>query len=167
MLARARPITTTAGHHYLLTTRLYSQEIYRLQQIFHSSVHPAGSGLGGAEVVADVRIVLELQDIDPANPATQVAPATVLYDDVISGAPDFCTCALVNSSNLQCAIAFTRLIQAVDAEVRSALPGQGYITQMVGTLEEGAECEVTSSSALEFYPEYAPAANQLIRSSLP
>ncbi len=32
------PITTTAGHHYLLTTRLYSQEIYRLQQIFHSSV---------------------------------------------------------------------------------------------------------------------------------
>jgi hypothetical protein len=156
------PITTTAGHHYLLTTRLYSQEIYRLQQIFHSSVHPAGSGFGGAEVAADVRIVLELQDIDPTNPATQVAPATVLYDGVISGAPDFCTCALVNAANLQCAIAFTRLIQAVDAEVRSALPGQGYITQMVGTLEEGAECEITSSAALEFYPQYAPAANQLI-----
>ena len=125
-------ITTTAGHHYLLAGWFFYQEIYRLQQIFHSSVHPAGSGLGGAEVVAAVRIVLELQDIDPANPATQVVPATVLYDDVISGAPDFCTCALVNSSNLQCAIAFTRLIQAVDAEVRSALPGQGYITQMVG-----------------------------------
>jgi hypothetical protein len=156
------PITTTAGHHYLLTTRLYSQEIYRLQQIFHSSVHPAGSGFGGAEVAADVRIVLELQDIDPTNPATQVAPATVLYDGVISGAPDFCKCALVNAANLQCAIAFTRLIQAVDAEVRSALPGQGYITQMVGTLEEGAECEITSSAALEFYPQYAPAANQLI-----
>ena len=156
------PITTTAGHHYLLTTRLYSQEISRLQQIFHSSLHPAGSGFGGAEVAADVRIVLELQDIDPTNPATEVAPATVLYDGVISGAPDFCTCALVNSANLQCAIAFTRLIQAVDAEVRSALPGQGYITQMVGTLEEGAECEITSSSALEFYPQYAPAANQLI-----
>jgi hypothetical protein len=156
------PITTTAGHHYLLTTRLYSQEIYRLQQIFHSSVHPAGSGFGGVEVAADVRIVLELQDIDPTNPATEVAPATVLYDGVISSAPDFCTCALVNSANLQCAIAFTRLIQAVDAEVRSALPGQGYITQMVGTLEEGAECEITSSSALEFYPQYAPAANQLI-----
>jgi hypothetical protein len=156
------PITTTAGHHYLLTTRLYSQEIYRLQQIFHSSLHPAGSGFGGGEVAADVRIVLELQDIDPTNPATEVAPATVMYDTVISGAPDFCTCALVNSANLQCAIAFTRLIQAVDAEVRSALPGQGYITQMVGTLEEGAECEITSSSALEFYPQYAPAANQLI-----
>jgi hypothetical protein len=156
------PISTVAGHHYLLTTRLYSQEIYRRQQIFHSSIHPSGSGFGGAEVVADVRIVMELQDIDPANPATQVAPATVLYDGVISGAPPFCTCALVNAANLQCSIAFTRLIQAVDAEVRSALPGQGYITQLVGTLEEGAECEITSSSTLEFYPQYAPAANQYI-----
>jgi hypothetical protein len=155
-------VTTVASHHYLLTTRLYSQEIYRRQQIFHSSVHPAGSGLGGAEVAADVRVVLELQDIDPANPATLVAPPTVLYDGVIAAAPDFCTCALANSANLQCAIAFTRLIQAVDAEVRSALPGQGYITQLIGSLEEGAECEITSSSALEFYPQYAPAANQLI-----
>ncbi len=156
------PITTVAGHHYLLTTRLYSQEIYRRQQIFHSSIHSSGSGFGGAEIAADVRIVMELQDIDPANPATQVAPATVLYDGVIPGAPDFCTCALVNAANLQCSIAFTRLIQAVDAEVRSALPGQGYITQLVGTLEEGAECEITSSSTLEFYPQYAPAANQLL-----
>jgi hypothetical protein len=155
-------VTTTSGHHYLLTTCLYSQEIYRLQQIFHSSVHPAGSGIGGSEVATDVRIVLELQDINPGNPATEVAPATVLYDGIISSAPGFCTCALVNSANLQCAIAFTRLIRAVDAEVRTALPGQGYITQMVGTLEEGAECEITSSSALEFYPQYAPAANQLI-----
>ena len=156
------PITTVAGHHYLLTTRLYSQEIYRRQQIFHSSIHPSGSGIGGAEVSANVRVVLELQDIDPANPATLVAPPTVLYDGVISAAPDFCTCVLANSANLHCAIAFTRLIQAVDAEVRSALPGQGYITQLVGSLEEGAECEITSSSALEFYPQYAPAANQYI-----
>jgi hypothetical protein len=156
------PIITVAGHHYLLTTRLYSQEIYRRQQIFHSSVHPAGSGIGGAEIAANVRFVLEVHDIDPANPATQVAPSIVLYDGVIQGAPDFCTYALANASNLHCAIAFTRLIQAVDAEVRSALPGQGYITRLVGSLQEGAECEITSSSALEFYPAYAPAANQYI-----
>jgi hypothetical protein len=156
------PITTVAGHHYLLTTRLYSQEIYRRQQIFHSSVHQAGSGIGGAEIAANVRVVLEVHDIDPANPATQVAPSIVLYDGVIQGAPDFCTYALANASSLQCAIAFTRLIQAVDAEVRSALPGQSYTTQLVGSLQEGAECEITSSSALEFYPQYAPAANQYI-----
>jgi hypothetical protein len=161
-VASGAAVTTIAGHHYLLTTRIYSPEIYRLQQTFHSSVHPSGSGIGGAEVAADVRIVMELQDIDPANPLTLVAPPTVLYDGVISSAPDFCTCALINSASLYCAVAFTRLIQAVDAEVRSALAGQSYITQLVGSLEEGAECEITSSPALEFYPQYAPAANQLI-----
>jgi hypothetical protein len=105
---------------------------------------------------------LELHDIDPANPASQVAPSTVLYDGVISNAPDFCNYALVNASSMQCAFAFTQLIQAVDAEVRSAIPGQSYISQLVGVQKEGAECEITSSAALEFYPQYAPAANQLI-----
>ena len=155
-------INTINGHHYMLSTRVYSQEIYRRQQTFHSSSHPAGSGIGGAEIAADVRVVLELQDIDPTNPATQVAPAAVLYDGVISGAPDFCTYALVNATNVQCSIAFTRMTQAVDTEVRSALPGQGYMTLLAGLLSEGAECTVTSSGELEFYSAYVPAANQQI-----
>ena len=155
-------ISTVSGHHYLLTSRLYSQEIYRRQQTFHSSVHPAGGGIGGVEIVADVRIVLEVQDIDPTNPATQVAPASVLYDGLVSDAPDFCTYALVNATNVQCSIAFTRMVQAVDTEVRSALSGQSYVTQLVGLLSEGAECTITSSAELEFYSAYVPAANQQI-----
>ncbi len=155
-------VTTIVGHNYLLTTRIYSQEIYRRQQIFHSSLHPAGSGFGGAEITADVRIVLELHDIDPTNPASEVAPATVLYDNVISAAPDFCTYAVVNAATLQCSVAFTRLIQAVDTEVRSAMPGLSYVTQIVGPLSEGSECNVTSSGELEFYSAYVPAANQQI-----
>ena len=155
-------IGTVAGHHYLLTTRLYSQEIYRRQQIFHSSLHPAGSGIGGAEISADVRIVLEMQDVDPSNPASQAAPATVLYDGIVSAAPDFCNYVLVNARNMQCSISFTRMIEAVDAEVRSALPGQGFVTQLVGPLVEGAQCKVTSSAELSFYSSYVPAANEQI-----
>jgi len=155
-------VATINGHHYLLTTRLYSQELYRRRQTFHSSAHPAGSGVGGSEIPADVRVVLELQDIDPTNPASQVAPALVLYDGVISGAPDFCTYALVNATNVQCSIAFTRMTQPVDTEVRSALPGQGYVTLLAGLLSEGAECTITSSGELEFYSAYVPAANQQI-----
>ncbi|MGH9499279.1 MAG: hypothetical protein ACRD3L_09065 [Terriglobales bacterium] len=155
-------IATTAGHHYVLTTRWYSGEIYRRQQTFHSSIHPAGSGRGGAELTADVRIVLEAHDIDPANPASQVAPSTVLYDGVIAGAPDFCTYALVNAASLQCAIAFTQLIQAVDAEVRSAIPGESYRTRLVGPLSAGAECNLTSTEELVFYSAYVPAANEAI-----
>ncbi len=41
-------MTTVSGHHYVFTTRIYSREIFRRQQTFHSSVHAAGAGLGGA-----------------------------------------------------------------------------------------------------------------------
>ena len=100
-------VATTAGHRYVLTTFLYSMEVYRAEETFHSSLHTAGSGWGGANVAADVRVVLELQDIDPSNPATLVAPAVVLFDGVISNAPGFCTYALVNAVSVQCSIAYT------------------------------------------------------------
>src|SRR6202162_96644 len=114
-------IATTPGHQYFFTTYLYSREVYRSGETYHSSVHPAGNGWGGSTVGAGVRFVLEVQDIDPGNPATLVAPATVLYDDVISGAPAFCTYALVNATNLQCSIAYTYVSHISLPEVRTAV----------------------------------------------
>jgi hypothetical protein len=160
--AAGSTLTTTSGHHYVMTTRIYAIEIYRLAQTFHSSSHPAGSGWGGAAVPADVRIVLEVHDIDPTNPASMVAPSMVLYDDVIANAPGFCSYALVNAANLQCDISFTRMIQAPDTEVRSAPPGQGYSTRLVGALSDGAECNIVSGPALDFFTAYVPATNEAI-----
>ena len=74
-------------------------------------------------MAADVRVVLEVHEIDPANPATEIAASTVLYDGVITSAPAYCSYVLVNAASMQCSIAFTRLIAAPDTEVRSALPG--------------------------------------------
>jgi hypothetical protein len=163
-------IATTPGHQYFFTTYLYSMEIYRLGQTYHSSQRPAGSGWGGAAVTADVRFVLEVQDIDPSNPATLVAPATVLYDDVITAAPGFCTYALVNATTMQCSIAYTYVAHISLAEVRTALPLSSaeyapYVTQLVGSLAGGAECEITSDPSLDFYPQYVPALNELIVAS--
>ncbi|HLW83696.1 MAG TPA: hypothetical protein VKR60_00695 [Candidatus Sulfotelmatobacter sp.] len=155
-------ITTTAGHRYVLTTYLYSMEVYRSQQTYHSSLHPAGAGWGGAAVPADVRFVLEVQDVDPSNPATLVAPGTVLYDGVITGAAGFCTYALVNAASMQCSIAYTYGAHISLALVRTALPSASYVTQLVGSLSDGAECAVTSSPSLDFYPQYVPALNELI-----
>ena len=155
-------MTTVAGHRYVLTTYLYSMEIFRAQQTFHSSAHLAGSGWGGAAVAADVRVVLEVQEIDPTNPATFVSPATVLFDDVIVNAPGFCSYALVNAVNMQCSIAYTYAAHISLAEVRTALPGASYLTQLVGPLSAGAQCSITSDPALSFYPQYAPALNELI-----
>jgi len=156
-------LTTVAGHHYVLSTRFYATEIFRKQQGFHSAAYPAGSGRGGADIGADVRLVLEVHDIDPDNPATLVAASEVLFDGLLSGVPGYCTYALVNAANLHCSIAFTRMIQAVDAEVRSALPGMGYRTRLAGSLSDGAECQVTSSETLQFYTTSVPAANELIQ----
>jgi hypothetical protein len=158
-------MATTPGHQYFFTTYLYSMEVYRLGETYHSSLHPAGSGWGGAAVTADVRFVLEVQDIDPSNPATLVASATVLYDDVITSAPGFCTYALVDATNMQCSVAYTYVAHISLAEVRTALPSANYVTQLVGALSDGAACEVTSDPSLDFYPQYVPALNQLIVAS--
>jgi len=155
-------ISTVAAHHYVFTTRFYSLEIYRRQQVFHSAARPAGNGRGGAEIPADVRVVLEVHEIDPANPASLVATATVLYDGLIGGAPTSCTYALVNAGNLHCEIAFTRLVRAIDTEVRSAPQGAGYRTRLVGALSDGAQCTVVSGPTLDFFPQYVPAPGELI-----
>lgn len=155
-------VTTVSGHHYVLTTRIYSQEMYRLQQTFHSAANPAGASLGGAQISANVRMVLEVHDINPSDPGSIIAPANILYDGVISGAPAFCIYALVNSPGLYCAIAFTRLIEAVDVEVRTSLPGQPYVSRLVGPLSTGSECNVISGTTLDFFSAFVPAVNQYI-----
>lgn len=156
------PMTTQSGHRYVLTTRLYSTEPFRRGQVFHSSSHPAGEGRGATTVGADVRVVLEVREIDPANPATLAAASRVLFDGLIAQAPDFCRYALVNAAVLQCSIAFTRILQTTDAVVRSALPGQAFRTRLVGAMSEGAECRISTTPALQFFGPYVPAANEEI-----
>jgi len=101
----------------------------------------------------------------PANPATTVAPATVLFDGVIANAAGFCTYALVNAANMQCSIAYTYVAHISLAEVRTALPSASYATQLVASLSDGGECEIEDSTTLDFYPEYVPALNTLIVAS--
>jgi len=155
-------MTTLGGHHYVLTTRLYSTEVYRLQQVFHSSTHGAGAARGGTSVDAEVRAVLEVHDIDPANPGSQVAASTILFDGILANSPDFCIYALVNAVDLHCNLTFTRITRAVNAEVRSALPGEGYRTLLAGSLSDGAKCKVSREPALQFFPQSMPAPNELI-----
>lgn len=155
-------LTTLPGHHYVLSTRIYSSTIFRGQQAFHSSAHPAGNAVGGAQIGADVRLVLEAHDIDPNDPASMIAPSTVLYDSVVFSAPAFCTYSLVNSPGLHCTVAFTKFVQAIDAEVRSALPGQPYRTRLIGPLSAGGECSVYSGPTLDFFNQHVPVPNELI-----
>lgn len=158
-------MTTTVGHRYALTTHLYATQIFRKQQIFHSSTHPAGAGRGGAAIAADVRVMLEVHDIDPSNPGSLQAISTVLYDGIPPSAPAYCSYSLVDSLDLHLTINYAQLLRVAEAEVRSALPNASYRTRLAGALADGAECIVTSSSKLLFFPAYVPAANESIRVS--
>jgi hypothetical protein len=62
---------------------------------------------------------------------------------------------------MQCAIAFTRILQISDGLVRSALLGQAYRTWLTGAQLDGAECSISGTS-LQFFAAYAPAANEQI-----
>jgi hypothetical protein len=154
-------ITTSSGHHYVLSTRFYGDENYRKQQVFYSQEHKPG--FGGAGISAAVRFVLEAHDIDPGNPASQIAASAVLYDGVLSNVPQYSQYALVNAASMNCGITFARMLKEVDVEVRSARPGEGFRTRLLGSLSDGAECTVTSSGVLDFFSHYVPQLNEAIQ----
>lgn len=155
-------LTTVPGHLYGFSTQLVSNEAHRIHQTYLSSTHPAGSGRGGDSVSALMRVVLAVHDVDPNNPGTLAAPATVLYDNVLPAPPGFATYALANGPNLHVSVSFTRLQHVVDAEVRSLVPGGQFHTRLTGNFADGGECYVTSSAELRFYPPYPPQINEQV-----
>ncbi len=158
-------LTTQAGHRYVFATRLYASESYRRGLMFHSSNHAGGGGRGGVVSGANVRVVLEVHDIDTANPGSLVAPSVVLYDGLVSNVPDACTYVLVNAASMHCSIAFTRILRISDVLVRSALPGIGFRTRLTGSQIDGAECSISTAGSLGFFAAYGPAANEQIVAS--
>ncbi len=155
-------LTTTAGHQYSFVTEMICSEVQRLQQTYLSSVHPAGNGRGGDALPAAVRIVLSVHDVDPNNPGTLGAVATVLYDNVVATTPSFGTYALLNESGLFAAVSYTCLQQMVNAEVRSMIPNEQFRTRLAGSLAAGGECYITSTGELCFYAPYPPQLNEEI-----
>lgn len=101
----------------------------------------------------------------PGAPVSEVAAPIILFDDVIADAPGFCSYVLVNAVNMQCSIAYTYASHVSLAEVRLTLPNAAYSTQVVASLSDGGQCEIASSTTLDFYPQYVPPLNALIVAS--
>jgi len=153
-------VTTTPGHRYAFATRLICSEAHRVHQTYLSSLHPAGSGRGGDSIPAALRIVLTVHDVDPNNPGTLAAPATVLYDGVLSAPPCFATYALINADRFFANVSYTRLQHVVGAEIRSMPPDGQFHTRLSGAFADGGECYIASSGALCFYAPYPPQPNE-------
>lgn len=150
-------ITTQLNHRYLLTTRVYAGEAVRRTAWFRSSTET----LGGQDLAASIRVILEVHDVDQNDIASTLAPATVLYDDVIPNAPAFCDYVLLSAADLHCSLTYTRLLSMPQVTVRTALPGQPFRTRLAGSMTDGAECNVGSGS-LSFYSAETPPSNEQI-----
>lgn len=155
-------LTTTPGHVYAFTTQFIANEAHRVRQAYYSSQHGAGNPRGGSPIWAAVRFVLSVHDVDPNNPGTFGAPATVLYDDVLSNTPSFASYAVVDGGGMHCDLSFTRMTQVPAAETRSVRLGQSFRTRLAGALADGGECYVTSTGNLRFYAPYPPDPNEQI-----
>jgi len=150
-------ITTQPNHRYLLTTRVYATEAVRRA----ASLHSSRETLGGQDQPANLRIVLEVHDVDMNNIATLAQPSTVLFDDVIAAGPALCSYVLLSGSDLHCSLTGTKLTQLSNVLVRSMVPGSAFTTRLVSPLTEGGECNV-SSRYLTFYAADVPAGNEQI-----
>jgi hypothetical protein len=156
------PVTVTAGWQYLLTTRIYTTEVYRQQPSYCSSAQPQGHG---GDVVADSgHVVLEVHAVDPANPATQVAVSQILFDGKMA-LPARCTYVLLNATSLACCVDYSAFTQAAGADVQSTYPGAAARTRLVGALSDGGECDLSSTGYLCFYSAYVPAPSEAIKAS--
>lgn len=155
-------LTTIPGHRYAFATQLICSEAHRVRQTYLSSAHPAGSGRGGDSVAGAVRVVLTVHDVDPNNPGTIAAAATVLYDNVVPSPPAFATYALVDESSFFASVSFTRMQHIADAEIRSMVPGGQFRTRLAGALADGGECYLSLGGVLEFYAPYPPELNEQV-----
>jgi hypothetical protein len=158
-------VTVRAGCRYALSTRVHATESFRLRPMFFSSSHPQGNGVGGNALAANIRVVLECREIDPANPGSLAQPAVVLFDDIISNAPATAIYVPLASETLVGSINFVRIRRMPDVLVRTALPNQPYRTRLVGALSEGAECTIGSTGSLYFYSMLPPYPNEAIEVS--
>src|SRR5581483_8064900 len=149
------PMTTAGGHTYELYTRIYTPEMSRREQCFRSEAHPSGTPRGGGLVAANSRVVLEVRDVDPANPASLAAPPLVLFDGVVSS-PAFAVYGPVNAINMHCDIATTRVTRGPDVEVRAAAPGDPFRTLRVGPVADERDCQLIGGPALQFFARHKP-----------
>lgn len=150
-------LTTAAGRRYALSTRIYASEIYRNAQAFPCPGGPSGGG----EVASGARVILQVHEINPNDPASLVSPATVLYEGWLANLPACCDYVLINAVSMQASVAYTRLARVPAVEVRTCPLLGSWRTRVAGALTDGGECRV-SADQLRFYPASAPQATEKI-----
>jgi hypothetical protein len=152
--------TAAAGHSYTLRLRFYSNEAQRIQQSYYAIGAGDGTKLFGGQVVsAEATLAFEVQDTTNGVAATPV----VLYTGSYAGAPPpFCLFAPYNGGDLACSIGGITVEQQGPVWVVTTPPNGSPTVRRLGTTAQGADCTVTRTGRLQFYPASTPQMGEVV-----
>lgn len=154
-IVQAPEIPVQSNHHYILLTRLSADQAFRSQLSFFGS----GTAFGGGSIPAAVRIVLEVRDIDLADP-TRVTN-TILYESELTLLPPFVFFAPINSADLHVVCNFLQVTRPIQARLTTEKPGELPRARRLGFGIAGQDATITSDPnqnrwTLEFYDDTIP-----------
>ncbi|MFZ0662490.1 MAG: hypothetical protein WAM66_07355 [Acidobacteriaceae bacterium] len=156
--AAGSPFTVVAGHAYTLRLRVYCNEMQRLDQAYESVDSSGAHSYGGFNLPGGGSVMLEVQDTTNGRASAPV----VLYSGPVANIPSISPLGLVNSTNLYCSIGAIEVTQQGPVWVSSTPPGGNAVVRRMGTPAQGADCTMTRTGKLTFYPTGIPQAAELI-----
>lgn len=160
-VVQAAEFLTQANHHYVLVTHLSADQLVRVQQSYPG----INASFGGATIAANVKITLEVREIDLASPASP--GVTVLHETTLGLLPGYALYAPVNSSDLHLAMNFLQITRPIQARLESQKPGEVIRVRKLGLGVAQHDATITADPhsnqwALEFYEDTIPAQGEKI-----
>ncbi|MGD0369671.1 MAG: hypothetical protein ABSA94_19635, partial [Acidobacteriaceae bacterium] len=159
-LVAGSTFTATAGHLYTLRLRFYANDIQRLLQAYYAVGTANGlERFGGNLLPAVACIVFEVQDTTNGVAGTP----TVLYSGSFTNPPaPYCLFAPLDAGYLQCSIGNVTIEQQGPVWVTSTPSNGSPFVRRLGTTAQGADCTLSRTGKLRFYPASTPQAGELI-----
>ena len=151
-------VTLQNSHSYTFRSRVYCTEAERVLQTFRYMTDQGPTSVGGDTTPFPAHVTLELQDVTHgANGAV-----TILYDAAIAFGPAACSFAPVSSFSLSATIQSAAIQQLGPAWVMTQATDGTAASRRIGNATEGAECQVTQTGRVHFFPVSIPAAGALV-----
>lgn len=157
-VAAGSPFTVAAGHVYTLRMRIYCNEMQRIEQAYYSVDNTGTQMYGGVYLAAGGQALLEVQDTTNGIASAPV----VLYSGSLASVPSTATFGLVDDTNLDCSIARIEVAQQGPVWVTSTPPGGSAVVRRMGTVAQGADCQLDRLGRLQFYPAGIPQAGEIV-----
>ena len=146
------------ANQYTRRARVHCPENIRALATYRSFGDSGPITAGGEWNLSPGKIQMEIQEF--VNGVGSI-PVT-LYDGAIANVPGSCTVVVASSINLIGTVRALNLTNLGSGWVVSTPPNGGTYTRRVGTVTEGAECQLERTGKVVFYNGLAPAVGEQI-----